>query len=176
MSNETTNELVFKPSKSKLAGLFLLAIAMVGLCFFCTTFDEILPKVFGWLGVAFFSLSFYAIPKAWMKSNQPVFVFNSAGIEDNQGGFGLIEWTDIEGFEVHDVAGTRLLGVRVHDEEKYLQRVSQSRRVGVAGNRALDFPSITLGFTGLSPDISKAMEYISDRFAAVQADANSVAQ
>ena len=136
---------------------------MVAVCFFCTTLDELMPKIVGWIGVAFFSLAFYTIPKAWLSANEPVLIFSAEGIEDRQGGFGLIEWADMEGFEVHNVHGTKMLGVLVRDREQFLQRVSRAKRAAVAANEQLKFPMITLGFTGLTPGIDQAIEFIQSR-------------
>lgn len=155
--------LEFKAARGKLVKLFLMTIVMVAASFYCTTLDKIGAKVFGWIGVVFFSLAFYTIPKAWLNSNSPVIIFSDDGIDDRQGGFGLIEWSDIQNIQTHVVKGTKMLGIVLYDEEKFLQRVSSRRRLAVAGNRALGFPIVTLGFVGLDHSIDDAIRFVESR-------------
>lgn len=61
---------------------------------------------------------------------RPGLVLSAGGIVDNSSGVaaGLIPWSDIEGFNVAEIRGTKFIVVLVKDPEKYLQRGNAMQR------------------------------------------------
>lgn len=150
-----------RPSMLKLTGLLFLTAIMVAAAYFCTTIGKPMATVFGWLGVVFFSLGFVVIPKAMLRGSSLVIIVGPDGIEDRQGGYGLIRWDDIESLTVRSVHGTRLLCVNVKDEARYADGTSFARELGSAANKSLGFSTITLGFVGLTPGLDDVLAYAS---------------
>jgi len=148
------------PSRLRIAGLLALTCVMVAVSWFCTTSGRVVPTIFGWIGVAFFGLGFFVLPRAWLRAGTPAMIVGPDGIEDRQSGYGLIPWKDVTELTVHSIHGTRMLCVHVVDTDAYPARVSAQRRVGAAANQSLGFAPITLGFVGLSPGLDEVLNYI----------------
>jgi hypothetical protein len=149
-----------RPSRIKLAGLLVLNCLMMATCVFCATRDEMIARLAGWVGVAFFSLGFITLPRAWLRAGQPVIIVGEDGIEDRQLGVGFIPWSDVVAIISHPVHGTKLLSIHVNDASIYLSRLSPSRRAGVRAQQALGFAPITLGFVGLTPGFDEVQCFL----------------
>ena len=149
-----------RPSRIKLLRLLCLTCVMVAVCWFCTTLDEIVPVVVGWIGMIFFGYGFIVFPRAWMNAGTPSIVVGPDGIDDRQSHYGFIPWQDITCLTVHSVKGTRMLSVHVADTDAYLSRLPGARRIGAAANQSLGFAPITLGFSSLTPGIDEVLHYI----------------
>lgn len=106
------------PSRVKIAGLLVLTAVMVGVSWFCTTLDRIVPTIAGWFGVAFFSLGFIALPRAWLRARTPTIIIGPNGIEDRQSGYGFIPWQDVTELVVHSIKGTKMLSIHVANDDQ----------------------------------------------------------
>lgn len=83
----------------------------------------------GWLGVLFFAFAGIGWAKK-LFSKKPGLVFNSIGIVINRNNFsiGLIPWSDITGFSIFEVRGSKMLVVLLNEPEKYIEVGSSIRR------------------------------------------------
>jgi hypothetical protein len=155
-------------SRVKLLGLLGLTCVMVGVSYFCTTLQDLTPRVAGWIGVGFFGLGFIVVP-AMLFRTSPQVVINDEGIEDRRLKIGIIRWEDIRSLSVGSVHSAMFLCVEVLDTEKYLSRLPRWKRSLAGVNEALGFPALTISFSGLSPGIKEVWPYLQDR-AKVSAD------
>ena len=146
-------------SKAKLLGLLGLTCAMVGASYFCTTLPDLAPRVFGWIGVAFFGLGFIAIPVMLFRTG-PQIVINDEGIEDRRMKIGVILWDDIRSLSIGAVNSTKFLCVDVADPQKYLSRLPPWKRRLAAANGSLGFPPLSISCSGLSPGVEEVWAYL----------------
>ncbi len=80
--------------------------------------------------------------------NKPGLIIDQKGITDNSNVLGIvfIEWQDITGIEIRQVASTKILLVRTNKPEKYIERAKSyiSKKAMLANQRAYGSPiSIT---------------------------------
>ncbi|MCI0595271.1 MAG: hypothetical protein L0Z48_01870 [candidate division Zixibacteria bacterium] len=150
------------PSKVKLLGLLALTCAMVSVSYFCTTLPGLIPRVFGWIGVGFFGLGFIALPVMFFRTG-PQVVINDQGIEDRRQKIGVIRWEDIRSLSIGSVNSAKFLCIEVADPERYLSRMPRWWRWMRAANKALGFPALTIGFSGLSPGLKEVWAYLQSR-------------
>jgi hypothetical protein len=143
----------------KVLGLFILAILMVGLSYFCTTLPNLKAQVAGWAGILFFGLGFIAFPVLLFRSG-PQVIIDEKGIEDRRSRMGMIPWEDVREVWVGSVHSTRFLCVEVTENGKYLSKLPKHQRMLAEANVALGFPPITICFSGLSPSLDEVLEYI----------------
>ena len=148
------------PSKAKLIGLLLLNVLMVATCVFCITLPELMAKIVGVIGVAFFGLGFVTIPKALFHTATPKIVMNEYGI--HSGSWGPMEWEDIVGFRIDAIKNTKFISVFVKDKNKYLDRMSPLLRKSVQIHPSLGLSEFTLTFVGLTPGMHEACTYLEE--------------
>ena len=151
-----------RTSKAKLLGLFGLTCIMVGASYFCTTLPDPLPRVFGWIGVAFFGLGFVAFPVMFFRTG-PQVVVDDQGIEDRRMKIGVIPWQDIRSLSIGSVNSAKFLCVDLVDPEKYLSRLPPWKRRLAAANEALGFSALSISFAGLSPGLNEVWAYVQGR-------------
>lgn len=159
----TPARLEVRVSPLRMLELLGLTCLMVGGAYFCTTLPELTPRVVGWLGMAFFSLGFIAVPVA-LRRKGPQVVIDERGIEDRQ--LGLIPWEEIAALSVGTIHGEKFLGVHVVEPEKYLARLPGLARINARANPSLGFSPITIGFSGLSHSAEKVVAFIQAHYAA----------
>jgi hypothetical protein len=147
------------PSKLKLLGLFGLTCALVGMCWFLTTFSDLFSRAVGWVGVGFFGLGFIAIPIMWFRTGAQV-VINDQGIEDVRHKLGVVPWEDIRSLYIGSVESTKFLCIELVDPEKYRSRMPTWTRPLTTVTKALGFPTLTIGFQGLSPGLEEVWAYL----------------
>lgn len=150
-------------SPRKLFGPFLAACLMVGGSYYCASLPGIDARVVGWFGVAFFGLCFVGDLSMALRPG-PKVVIGDAGIEDRRHKLGVISWGDIDSLSIHTVQSTSFLGIEVFDPEKFLARMTPWQPALVGPNRALGFPTLAIGFAGLSPGIDEVWRYIQERY------------
>ncbi len=137
---------------------------MVGACYFCTTLPGLKSRVVGWIGVCFFGLGFFIIPRQLFRKG-PQFVVDERGLEDRRSRLGLVEWVDILSLSVGEVRQQRFLCLHVVDPEKYLGRLSKAGRIAARANVSLGFSEITIAFSGLSRSTDDVCRFIRDNYA-----------
>ena len=89
----------------------------------------------GWVAVAVFgALVVFFVKKFFDKT--PGMVFNREGIIDNSGlnSAGLIPWDEVEGYDVLEMSGQRMLVIVVSDPDKYASRGNLLKRKLNAAN------------------------------------------
>lgn len=138
-------------SKGKIILLLIGAIAfVVGGVFFALS-----PEVFatsrmrspevirivGILSISFFGICGYFIAKKFFDP-KPGLIIDDEGITDNTNAasLGLIEWRDITGMTVVQVASTKFLVLMVNNPEKYISRAG-----GMLSKRAVSMNSKMYG-------------------------------
>jgi hypothetical protein len=150
------------PSKVKLLGLLGLTCALVGMSSFLTTMPDLLSRVVGWIGVAFFGLGFIAFPAMFFRTG-PQVVINDKGIEDRRMKIGVIPWEDIRSLSIRSVESTKFLCVELFEPERYLSRLPRWTRPVRVASKALGLPALTIGFSGLSPGLKEVWAYLRGR-------------
>lgn len=128
-------------SKGKIIGLLVAGLAFVVLGVLLVMRDpaEIasggrfnnptLVHSAGWLSIAFFGLcSAFALRKLF--DQKPGLQLSAAGLQDNASGIaaGLIPWRDIAAIVPYQISGQRMLVIRLHEPEPYIERGSAFRR------------------------------------------------
>ena len=89
----------------------------------------------GWVAIALFGgLAVFSVKKFFDKT--PGLVFNGEGIIDNSGlnSAGFIPWDEVEGYDVLEVSGQRMLVIVVSDPYKYASRGNLLKRKLNAAN------------------------------------------
>lgn len=148
-------------SKPRTLALIGLTCVMVGMCYFCTTLPDLVPRIVGWFGVLFFSLGFIVLPRQLFRAG-PQVVVDERGLEDRRSKLGLVDWSDVVSVTVGAVRKQKFLCIEVTDPKKYLDRLSSAGRVAAQANRSLGFSEITIGFSGLSHSTEEVMRFIHD--------------
>lgn len=141
----------------------MLTAVMVGVSYFCTTQPGLKSKVFGWIGVGFFSLGFIVLPRQLVRSGIQ-FIVDEHGLEDRRSKIGLIEWRDVLSVSVGTIHRQQLLCVHVRDPEKYLDRLSKAGIMIARANERLRFPPITLAFSGLSRSPAEVHAFVQKNY------------
>jgi hypothetical protein len=155
-------------SIAKTLGWVCGAILMLGASWFCTTIPTLKAQIAGWLGLVFFGLGFIAT-LAQLFRRGPSVILDELGIHDLRSSFGIIPWADVVSLRVGSVRSQRFLCVDVQDPSTYLSRLPSRKRLLkrllAMANASLGFPPITIppisiGFTGLSPDLDEVWSYV----------------
>jgi hypothetical protein len=143
-------------ARPKLAGMLALVVLMISGSMFCTTLPELVARLAGWFGVAFFGFCLVVISTDALRRG-PVVVIDDRGIDYRRFGVGRIEWVDVSGLMY---LGNSLLGIDVVDPEKYLARMPLWLRAMSRLNRACGYQPILVPFHTLRPGISEVREYL----------------
>ena len=150
------------PSKTKIAGLFLLNLAMITVCVFCITLPQWKAKIAGVAGVLFFGIGLYVLPRAWFRTALPSIAMDDMGIHTGTS-MGVVDWDDVTGFRVDSIKGTKFISVFVNDVAKYLDRMPPLARRSAETHPSMGLSEITLCFVGLSPGLLDACHYLAER-------------
>ncbi|MGD8450270.1 MAG: STM3941 family protein [Phycisphaerae bacterium] len=150
-----------RTDRSKQLALLLGASLLLAACYVCVFVNrKYVPIVVGWFGFVFFGYVLLRILFNLLRPTTMVIV-NDEGIEDRRWGIGVIPWHDITAISLRRIRSSIFLCVEVSDPSEYISRMSALRRFSVWANGLLDFPPITVSFSGLSPSIHEAWDYIS---------------
>lgn len=150
------------PSKAKIAGLFLLNLAMMAMFVFCITLPSLTAKIVGWAGALFCGIGLWVLPCAWFRTGVPRIVMDDAGIRTGSS-IGIVEWGDAVAFRVDSINGTKFLSIFVHNLAKYLDRMPPRARRSAELHPSLGVSEITLCFVGLSPGLAEACYFLAER-------------
>lgn len=123
-------------SKTKIILLLMGAMAFViaGILFLITpeTFITLFRgtatvQAAGIASIVFFGLCLFFLARK-LFDNKPGLVIDRHGIIDNTSAFnvGLVEWTDITGIEVLQIASTKLMMVHTDKPDKYIARAKSA--------------------------------------------------
>lgn len=153
-------KLEFYNSPLKLIWLFFLTCLLVAAAYFCTTFDEILPQIFGWFGIAFFGLGFLVIPARFLRLRRPEIVIDRRGIEVASWNCGLIGWREIRRVYFTRVHDNSFLTLKLADAEKFYDRLDFFHRRTAKASRALGYGDASISFAGVRPSINEAASFI----------------
>jgi hypothetical protein len=144
-------------SKVKLLGWLGLTGVLVGSAYLCTTMPDLVPQVFGWLGVAFFGLGFIVLPARFFTWG-PVLIINETGIEDRRMRIGIFLWEDVTAVSSYSVDGGGMLYITVKNPEKYLARMRWWKP-----NVAKTFAPIEIKCFAFTPGFDEILRYIQFR-------------
>lgn len=152
--------LAFEKSRAKNIGLALLASALVaGSWFMAQSGEDDFDRVVGWFGVVFFGLGIVIGIKRALEGGV-AFVLDRTGINSGDGEVGLIPWSEVESCSVVTIRGTRLLSLTFREPERFLSRLSPSKRKLTTFNESMGWGHWALSFAGVSPGIDEALEFI----------------
>ena len=115
--------------------------------------------VAGWFGFVFFGFVFIKILWDLLRPATKV-IINDDGIEDRRWRVGVVPWDEITAIDLRWMSSAKFLCLEVRDPDKYINRMSGFHRLCVWANGLLGYPPLTMTFTGLSPSIGEAWEYI----------------
>jgi hypothetical protein len=91
--------------------------------------SPLLAHALGVVSILFFgALGVFLVKKVFDK--KPGLVFSAGGLLDNAGATaaGLIPWEDIDGYDVLEISGRKMLIVMVGDPQRYIERGNAVRR------------------------------------------------
>ncbi|PZD92957.1 hypothetical protein DNH61_25485 [Paenibacillus sambharensis] len=131
MMNQQEKEIVEYPSTRKLLMLLLgsLVFVAMGLLLMMVGLSEedgsLGMTLVGIVTLAFFGACLlYFVYRLF--NRKPSLIINDEWIEDNSSytAGGRIKWEDIREIALYEMMGQRFLGIKLHDEDAYLQRQS----------------------------------------------------
>ena len=99
----------------------------------------------GWLAIAFFgALAVFSVKKFFDKT--PGLVFDAKGITDNAGmnSAGFIPWEEVDGYDVFEMSGQKMLVIIVNDPGKYASRGNFLKRKLNAANAQMSGSPISV--------------------------------
>jgi len=128
------DEKIIELSKTKLLLLITGALIFVALGIWMYQLDPawieaqrrfnspVIVHGIGIVSVVFFGACCAAGIKKFLEK-KPGLVLSAAGIEDNSSAVsaGLIPWSDIQGFGIHEIQKQRMLVIKLADPEKYIR-------------------------------------------------------
>lgn len=127
--------------------------------FVAVTNRDVVYRIVGWFGLAFFILCAVIAAKRWLLGGVP-FVFDLAGISFPTGSFGLLPWTEVEAYAVVTVRGHQFLAFTFREPSRVLSRVSAAKRRWAVMNQRLGWGHWALSFSGLTPGMGEAVAFI----------------
>jgi hypothetical protein len=113
----------------------------------------------GWFGVVFFGWAF-VIAGMQLFRRGPSLVMSEEGISGPRMGSQLVRWSEIASVSVREVEHRRFLCLWLHDTEGYVARLPPVRRLAAKSSMAMGFPPTAVTFTGLTPGLPQALEYV----------------
>lgn len=126
-----------KLSKKKLTLLFIAGVTFVTYgCLFIRDPENFtspicrnpeIIRITGIAAVSFFGVGLIIIIKKFF-DNKPGLIINEFGITDNSNAssVGLIEWSDVKGFERVEILSTKILLVLIKNPKKYIARAKNT--------------------------------------------------
>jgi len=139
-----------------------MGCALVGGSWFvAATTTDIVYRIVGWFGVAFFGLAIVIAFQRLLRGGAP-FVFELAGIVFADGDFGLLPWNEIKEYQIVAIRGNEFLALTFRDPERVLSRVSTAKRRLAITNERLGWGHWALSFSGVSPGLHEAVAFIRD--------------
>ena len=145
-------------SRAKTLAIAAACFSFAGLGYFSATHSLDHPPWFGWLTGGFFGLMGLGVIARLMRG--ATVTLDEAGIYDSRWRLDALPWAAIRKVTFVSVAGTRLLGIDLRDEERYLSGLSPFAKRSIALNLATGLPALSISFVGLSPGISQAWDYV----------------
>lgn len=156
------DRLEFRYSPRGQLSLIVVGCVLVAASWFmAVTNADVVYRTVGWLGVVLFALCIVIAAKRLFAGGVP-FAFDLGGITFPTGSFGLLPWTEIEGYAVVTVRGHYFLAFTFHDPARVLSRVSAANRRWAFANQRLGWGHWALSFAGLTPGMDEAIAFIRD--------------
>ena len=141
-----------------------LGFVLGGACFvlmgylIASSGDSLYERAMGWLCIAFFGA--VALSATWsLFRSRNVYTFDRAGITDHHRGV-VIAWGEIKKVVIVSVQGMQFLGLVFHQPDQFLDRLSPLRRMFANFNERQQWCYWNFTFTGVTPGIDEALEYI----------------
>lgn len=168
----TESETIIPLSRGKIVGLTLGSVAFVAVSIWIWTIPvgegpltPPLRKIVSVLGIGFFGIcAVYGFAKLFDK--KPGLVIDREGIMDNSSGVaaGRILWSEIRGFQEHEIFGQRFLTIQVTDPERflnqsgYLKTKLNSANLNLTGSPInISSNSLSIGFDELIDTLARAL-------------------
>lgn len=128
---------------------FLASIFVVAGFFILSTEKDFWSTIIGWACIVFFGFGLLIF--LWqIFDTRPRIVIDQIGIFDRTLGIGIIEWQDIEHAYLNSIFGNKFISLVLHDNEKYLQRISKPKAKLAQYNKTLGFETINLNLSGVN--------------------------
>lgn len=150
----------YRTDPVKHVGLLFAGLLMLAASYACIFLGRgPIAAIVGWFGLVFFGFAFL---KALLDLLRPAtkIIINDKGIEDRRWRVGVVPWDEITAIELRSIGPAKCLCLKVRDPDKYIDRMSAIHRCCVWANGLFGYPPISIAFTGLSPSIEQAWEYI----------------
>ena len=137
----------------------VLALAMIGLGFFCFRLPGTSQQLVGALGISFFGFGLVSLIRQSLMEG-PVVTIDGDSIFDRRSFQQPLKWTEVDSVWVSSIQFTKFLCVLPKDPDQYVQSLSTYRRVLATLNDTFGYPPVTLTFGWLSPGVKEVFEYI----------------
>ena len=136
-------------NKNRYAMMLVISMVFVvgGAAMLFTTKD---PETLLQMGAstAFFGLC-AAVFIYQLADKRPRIVIDESGVFDRTLKIGTIAWEDIEGAYVQRVESQAFICLKLKDEEKYVGKLTASKKLLVKANQAMGFTAINLNLSGV---------------------------
>ena len=140
--------LIVKNSIGKYLLYGLLSLVFVaGGIFILSVGKDLKATLIGWSCIIFFGFGLLVFLRQILDT-RPRIVIDENGIFDRTLGVGVIEWQDIQHAYLNSIFGNDFISLVLHDNEKYLQRISKGKAKLAKYNRTLGFETINLNLSG----------------------------
>jgi hypothetical protein len=163
-----SNELAIPPSRLKLVGTLLGALAFVALGVLMIVVQsrrDVFETLVGLLCVGFFGAVAVSVLKHLLFRG-PAVVINSKGIVDNSSGVsvGFIAWDEIEEICEYRFQDQTFLGITLKDVNKVVARQPKWKRSVIRANLKLGAAPVNIPQSVLGVKVSDLVREIQDRF------------
>lgn len=154
----------FTASPIKFLGLILIGAGMAAAGYWLMTSDEdLFARSMGGLCLFFGVMCFFGLAKQLTIGGSTV-IFSREGLEDRRWGIGIIPWNEIAAVRVLEIQSTKMLELRLHNPEMYMQQLPWHLRLFSGLNKTFGFTNFNLVFTGLNPGFDAALAYIKNNY------------
>ena len=164
----TTNELVIPPSRLKLVGTFLGALAFVALGALMMYTDMrkgMIAKFWGAVAVVFFGAVAVSVLQKLFTAG-PAVIINSRGITDNSSGvsLGFIAWDEIADVREYTFQNQTFLGIDPKDLDALIAKQPKWKRTAIRANVKLGAAPVNIPQLVLGVKVSDLVREINLRF------------
>jgi len=118
----------------------------------------------GILSIVFFGFGFFVLLRQGL-DRRPRIVIDEKGVTDRTLGVGRIDWEDIETVQLTSVFTNNFVVLKLKNNEKYLQKLSNISKKLTKVNKDLGFGALNLNLSMLDMKPKKIYEIVRSRIA-----------
>ncbi len=133
------------PRAGKVLRIALMCLAFAALCvWMLLTAREPLHVIVGIAGIACFSGGGILLLFRLRHADEDMYVINAEGVHFADAAYPMIPWQEIEGVVAFSVQSQRYVGLRLRDEDAYVNALPRRQRYMAEASRKMGFPAVSL--------------------------------